>query len=118
MPAAAEIVGVLLVFGDDEDFRMAGLRLDELVHVERAEAPAERQMPLRRQMLVAEEDDAMVEQRLVHVGGGRIVELARQINPLDNRAERAADRLFLNRLVSHLITLQQRSGPQDNTHAS
>lgn len=81
MPAAAEIVGVLLVFGDDEDFRMAGHRLDELVHVERAEAPAERQMPLRRQMLVAEEDDAMVEQRLVHVGGGRIVELARQINP-------------------------------------
>ena len=84
MPAAAEILRVALVLGDDEDFGMAGHRIDELVHVERAEAPAEARCCSGVMLLVAEEDHAMVEQRLMHIGGGRIVEIARQIDPFDH----------------------------------
>jgi len=45
MPAAAEILGVALVFGHDEDLGVAWHRLDELVDVEGAEAPTQREMP-------------------------------------------------------------------------
>src|SRR5208282_55258 len=101
MPAAAEILRVRLVLGDDEDLGMAGHRLDELMHVEGAEATAEPKMLLRGQVLVAEEDHAMVEQRLMQVGSGRVVEILRQIDTFDNGAEGAADRLHADRLVRH-----------------
>jgi hypothetical protein len=80
---------------------VAGHRIDELVHVEGAEAPPEAQMLFRCHPLVAEEDHAVVEQCLMHIGGGLVVEIARQIDAFDQRAERAADRLRGDRLVSH-----------------
>jgi hypothetical protein len=101
MPATAEILGVALIFGDDEDLGMPRHRLDEFVDVEGAEAAAQREMPFWRQTLVAEKDDAMVEQRLVQVGGLRVVEVLRQINACDDRAERAGQRRCLDRLVGH-----------------
>ena len=80
MPAP-EIPLVVFVLGDDENFWRAGHRLNEFVHVQHAKAASQPKVLLGRQTLITEKDDAMVEQRLVHIGGGCIVEVFRQIDP-------------------------------------
>ena len=62
-------------------------------------------MLLGRQMLVAEKDDAMIEQSLVQIGGRCVVEVFRQIDPFHNGPESAADRPHADRLICHLASL-------------
>ena len=58
---------------------------------ERPEPPAERDELRRRQALVAEEHDQMVEQRLADAGNDVVRQRLRQVDAMDLRAERAGN---------------------------
>src|SRR5690606_16800305 len=72
------------------------------VDVERAEAAAEGLVLLMRQMLIAEEDDLMVEKRPVNVVEGFVVEVGGKIDARDLGAERAGNAVHLDFIVGHL----------------
>src|SRR5580704_879259 len=93
MPAATEILGVIFVFGNDDDLWMAVHRLDVVVYIQRAEPPAERDMLFGSHRLVAEENYAMVEQRTMYGLHRGVVETAAQIHAFDDGAQCTADRL-------------------------
>ena len=75
MPAAAEIACLFRLLAHFEDLRIVRHRLDEIVDLQRAEPAAECQMLLRRQMLVAEENHEVGEQRLPDLGNCRVGQL-------------------------------------------
>src|SRR5215472_15621345 len=93
MPAAAKIPFIGLVLGDDYNFGVARHRLDKIVDIERAETTTKPQMLLRRQVLVAKEDHAMIEECLMEVG--------RYIDTFDHGAQRATNGLSINRPIDH-----------------
>jgi len=60
-----------------------------------AEAPRERLVPGRVELLVAEEDHTVIQQRLPDLGDGGGVELAAEVDAVELGAERAGDGLDL-----------------------
>ena len=64
MPDAAEIHPLVLQLGDRDDLREAVDPLHERILDRRAETPRQRQEARRRQVLVAEEDHQVIQQRL------------------------------------------------------
>ena len=90
-----------------DDARVAGLApdLDDLgiglqAHVVRvdedvSEAPGQALLLVGIERLVAEEDDAVLEQRLPDAGDGGVVGVPRQVDAVDLGAERAGDRMDL-----------------------
>ena len=93
MPAATEILGVVFALGNDDDLRMAVHRLHVIMHIQRAETPAEPDVLLRSHLLVAEEDHAMVEQGTMDRLHRIVVEFTAQIDAFDDGARCTADRL-------------------------
>jgi hypothetical protein len=63
MPGAAEIAGLVLLLADFEDLLVVLHALDEIVDLQLAETPAERYVLIRSEMLIAEEDHLVVDQR-------------------------------------------------------
>lgn len=92
MPAAAEVPSVGFVLRDNDDLRVAIHGFHIIMHVQRAEASAKSDVLLWGHPLVAEEDDTVLEQRLVDQAGRAIVDIAAEIDPLDHCAKRPADR--------------------------
>src|SRR5690348_10862292 len=89
MPAAPEILRLVRLFPDFDDLRKIGHAADEFMNVEVAKAAAKGEMLLRRQMLVMEKDNLMIEQGLAYVGDYFVVvDRLRQIDPDDVSAER------------------------------
>jgi len=86
---AADRFAVLDHVGDDEDLRITGPAA-VLPHVvlERAETPAERDVLLGGELLVAKEDDFMLVQRFPDLFEAALVELPRQIDSTDFSAQR------------------------------
>ena len=60
-----------------------------------AEAPRQPLVLLGIELLVPEEDDAVIEERLADLGHGRVVEIAAQVDAMDLGAEGAGDALDL-----------------------
>ena len=85
MPGAAEVVAVLRVLRDLEDGRVAVERLHHRMHVQGAETAGEVDEVPGLEVLVLQEHDPVVEQRLVHR------EAPREVDARDLRAERQAD---------------------------
>ena len=63
----------------------------------------ERDVLLGRQPLVAEEDDAMLVERLADVGDRLRVEAVRQVDAQQFRPERAGGRAHFKSRVAHLL---------------
>jgi hypothetical protein len=62
VPGTAEVASVVLgLFSDLDDLRVLSHAADKIMDVQAAKAAAESQMLLRRQMLIAEKDNLMVE---------------------------------------------------------
>ncbi len=92
----------ILVRVNDEDFRMS---LDEAgggrMDVELSEATAEGLVLLGRQVLIPEEDDAVVDQTGVNVLEGPFVERLREIDTADHRADMGRELLRADRRWCH-----------------
>jgi hypothetical protein len=69
--------------------------------VELTEAPAQRLVLVRRERLVAEEEDAMLGERLVDLRSARLLERRGQIDPEDLRAAPGGDPSHLDGLRAH-----------------
>ncbi|MCY1370014.1 hypothetical protein D9M69_570830 [compost metagenome] len=83
-------LAILHDVGHDEDLRIPG-QVELMQHVDHqaAEAPAEIDVLLRGNALVAEHQQVVVQMRLVHPGEVSRVEFLRQIDTDDLRAHRA-----------------------------
>ena len=66
-----------------------------LVYEDLSEAPGQALLLVGIERLVAEEDDAVLEQRLPDAGDGGVVGVPRQVDAVDLGAERAGDRMDL-----------------------
>jgi len=78
---------------DRDDLWVIGDGLDERHRAERPEAPAERDLLFRSQILATEEHDLVVEHRATGLGDHRVVEVVREIDAADDRTARASCRL-------------------------
>ena len=106
MPAAAEIARLARLLADFEDLRVRGHAADKFMDLQFAEAAAEIEVLLRGQLLVAEEDDLMLKQCGPYRADDPVGEIARQIHARDFGAERAGDRLDLDRALRHVNRLR------------
>jgi len=68
MPPIADILALLRFLAHLGDRRIAGDGGEEPVDVDAAEAPGKAEVLLRRQLLVAEENDAVLAKRLPNLG--------------------------------------------------
>jgi hypothetical protein len=101
MPVIAEIALVALELDDLENLRMAFHRLHEGMGVNGAEALGETHLGVRAQILVAEEDDLMVEPGLFDFGEDRLRQRLGQIGAGDHRAEGTGDRGDVDMAIGH-----------------
>jgi hypothetical protein len=83
------------------DHRVAGHRSKETVDVDRAKRPRERDMLLRRQMLVAKEHDPVFAQGPPDLGQSRLAGRRRKIDPGDLGADVSRKRRYSNTIVGH-----------------
>ena len=95
VPEAAERVALaLLGLAHDRDhLGVIGDRLDERHRAVRTEPAAERDLPVGREVLAAEEDDLVVEDGAADLGDHVVVEVGREVDAADHRAARARERL-------------------------
>ena len=106
MPGIAEgadlgFVG-LLQHGDDVGIIIHMLDIGHAA--EPAEEPAEGQMLLRRQVLVAEEEDEVLDEGAPDLRRRRVAEWRRQIDAGNLRPQRAGDRPHGDRLIGHAVS--------------
>src|SRR6516165_8403265 len=102
VPGTPEIAAVILgLFSDLDDFRVVGHSADKLVDIQAAKAAAESQMLLRCQILIAEKDRLMVEQRPADVGNHGVVERLAQIDPRELGAESSGDAAHVKCPIAH-----------------
>ncbi len=99
MPATAEGVGVRLRLDQLQDLGMVVEPLHVGMQVDAAPAPGEGEELLRRQVLAAEEDHLMLEERLVDFAVERVGQRLRQVGAFDLRAQRPRDPVDADRLV-------------------
>ncbi len=92
MPGAAEIALVRRLLPDLDDLGVGVHSFDLVMQAERAEPPGKGEMLLRRNVLAMEEDHEMIEQRLTDIRDYFVVEILREVDTLDLRAERRRDR--------------------------
>ena len=81
--------------------------LHERVQMDVSPPPRERQLPFRRQRLVAEENDQVVQQCTAYFGQHLVRQVARQVGPVDLRPERPGNTMRRNvtvlAVVQHLV---------------
>ncbi len=92
MPDAAEVDGLVRQLAHGDDLGEALDALDERILDGLADAAREREEAFRRELLVAEEHDEVLEPRGADRGDDVVVELRREVDARDLRAERARDR--------------------------
>ena len=81
VPAIADVAALLGFLAHLGDHRIAGHGGKETVDVDAAEAPGKGEMLLRRQLLVPEEDNAVLAERLTNLGHHRPCRPNHQIDP-------------------------------------
>ena len=102
MPGTPEIAAAIIgLFSDLDNFRIVGHSADKLVDVQAAKAAAERQMLLRCEMLIAEKDHLMVEQRPADFGNHGVVERLAQIDPREFGPESSGDAAHVKCPIAH-----------------
>jgi hypothetical protein len=101
VPEPAEIDPLVFELDDRGDLGKPVDPLDERVLDRLAEAPGEGEEPRRRQALAAEEDDEVVEPGAADCGDRVVVDLARQIDARDLRADRPGEGMDFRRIPSH-----------------
>ena len=78
------------------------VRRDERRHVQRPEPQREREVLLVGQVLVAEEDDEVLEERRADRGDGGVVEGLAQVDAVDLGTDRRGERPHLDRSGGHV----------------
>ena len=101
MPAIADIALLLRLLAHLGDHRVAGHGCKEAVDVDLAKRARERDVLLRRQLLVAKEHDPVFAQRPPDLGHSRLAERRRQIDSRNLRADMGRERRHLDMIVSH-----------------
>ena len=101
MPAAADIARLLRLLAHLGDHRMAGHGREEPVDVDRAEALGDGDVLLRRQLLVAEEDDAVCSEGVPDFGEGLVDDRRRQIDPADFGPDMPRHRFDPDVVIAH-----------------
>ena len=92
VPAATE-VGAVVGHGDDvDDFGVVGVALDERVRVELAEPAPERDLLVGGEVLIAEHEDVVFDERGADRGEGGGIDRCGEIEPADLGTEHAGDR--------------------------
>lgn len=102
MPHAAEVHRLVFQLGDVDDLRETLDALDERIFDRRAEAAGQRKEALGRQVLVAEEDHQVVEQRLADRPDRGIRQVLGQVHAAKFGAKRTGDRLDLEGHFAHV----------------
>ena len=92
MPDTAEIDPLMLQLDDRRDFREAVDPVDHGIGHRRAETAGEGELLRRRYLLIAEDDDQMIEQRLPDRRDGGVGQAGRQIDATDFGADRRGNR--------------------------
>jgi hypothetical protein len=92
---------ILGLFSHLDDLRVLSHAADKVMDIQAAKAAAKSQMLLRRQMLVAEKDRLMVEQRLADLGNHGIVERFAQIDTGELGAEGSGDAAHFKCPIPH-----------------
>ena len=88
MPAAAKIAQLVFFLAHLDDLGVAVHAVDEIVDLQFAEAAAEGNVLLRGQLLLAKENDAIVDERPADFADHVVVEVARQVDAGNFGAER------------------------------
>ncbi len=103
MPGAAEgaDVGLTRLLQNGDDVRIVRQRFDVGHPQDHPEAGGQRDLLLRRQDLVSEEDHLMVDQRAADLGDRGIVQRTGQVGAVDFGAERAGQRIKRQASISH-----------------
>ena len=92
VPPTAEVEGVVRLGDDLDDLGMIGPALDEGVGVELAEAATKGDLLFRCQLLVAEEQHVVLEERPSDLGDRLVARAVGEIDPLDVRTEHPGGR--------------------------
>ena len=100
LPSAAEVLRFILALNDLEHLGLLGQTLDVGMEMDVTEAACELNLLCRRELLTAEEDDAVVEQRLVYVGKALVADVCK-IDTAHLGAERTCDRLHIESAIAH-----------------
>src|SRR5208283_3427516 len=100
-PAIADVLALLRLLAHLGDHRVTGHRREKAVDVDAAKALREPQMLLRRQLLIAEKDNAVLAKGAADLGKYRLGQRRRQIDPADLGAERAGEGPHLDMVVIH-----------------
>src|SRR5208283_4287244 len=87
VPAITDILPLFRLLAHLGDHRMAGHGGEEAVDVDAAEVPGKGKMLVRRQALVAEENDAVFAEGMADLGQRRFCQWCRQIDTADLGAE-------------------------------
>ena len=102
MPRLARHPCAVLIRLDHQNLRMLRHQLRRVrMHMQRPEPAAEILMLLDGQMLVTEEDHAMLHQRVMDFLELLIAEILRQIHPRNQRATARRQPPHLDRLIRH-----------------
>ena len=101
VPAIADVLLLLWLLTHFGDHRIAGHRRKEAVDVDAAKAAGKAEVLLRRQLLVAEENDAVLAKGVADFGQRRLCRRCRQIDVADLGANRRRKRLHPNVVVGH-----------------
>src|SRR6185437_7553168 len=101
VPDAAEILGLVLQLDHRNDFRKSLDTLDERIFHDLAEAFGETEKFRRRQILIAEENHAVLKPGLADGGNDVVARFGREIDPQYFRADRAGYRSYLKSVSAH-----------------
>jgi len=111
MPQATEVSAAIICFFYHRQ-RLQVVRQSgrEGMNVEFSKPAGERQMLLRRNFLIAEEDDQIFVERFTNFREGFVIERRRQIDAVNLRAKSSGDRRHLYPSIRHLLLLPFDSG--------
>ena len=102
MPNSTDVDRCRFLLEDFQNLGMTGQRLVVRMDVELAEAPTERRVLLWRHVLVPEEDDEVVQQRLVDLGEGIVVQGPGKIDAANLGAQGTGNRGYFDATDRHI----------------
>ena len=103
VPAATDIAGLLRLLADLGDRRIIGHMRKEAVDVDRPKALGHRNVLLRREVLVAEEHDAVFAERAADLAERLVADRLPEIDAADLRTDIGRRRHDLDVLIVHAI---------------
>ena len=83
MPTAAKVLGVTFCLQDLDDLRRVRQTFDERINIRLAKEAGETDLIFRRQFLVPEKDNLVIQEGITDSGGIAVRQLTAQINACD-----------------------------------